>query len=150
MKTPLVAVLNGPNLSQLGRREAEHYPALTLAQLDAVCVAEGEALGLRVVCHQTEAEGELVALIHRWGNEADALVVNAAAYTHTSVAVRDALLCVAAPVVEVHLSNPDAREPFRRRNLLRDVVAASVNGFGVDSYRLALRGVRGMLAGDNA
>ena len=79
-----------------------------------------------------------------------ALVLNAAAYTHTSVAVRDALLCVAAPVVEVHLSNPDAREPFRRQNLLRDVVAAAVSGFGVDSYRLALRGVHGMLSGGNA
>lgn len=150
MSAPLVAVLNGPNLSQLGRREAEHYPPLTLAQLDAACAQEGEALGLHVVCHQTEAEGELVSLIHRWGNEADALVVNAAAYTHTSVAVRDALLCVAVPVVEVHLSNPDAREPFRRRNLLRGVVRASVCGFGVDSYRLALRGVCGFLGGGNA
>jgi len=149
VNAPLVAVLNGPNLSRLGRREAEHYPSLTLAQLDAVCAQEGEALGLRVVCRQTEAEGELVALIHRWGDEADALVVNAAAYTHTSVAVRDALLSVAVPVVEVHLSNPDAREPFRRQNLLRDVVRASVCGFGVDSYRLALRGVRGFLDGGN-
>jgi 3-dehydroquinate dehydratase-2 len=140
-----VAVLNGPNLGRLGRREAEHYPETTLAALDDYCRERGAALGLDVECVQTDGEGELVGLIHRWGDAADGLLLNAAGYTHTSVAVRDAVLCCGAPVVEVHLSHPDAREEFRRRNLLRDVVVASVSGFGVTGYGLALEGLAVLL-----
>lgn len=145
MSARKVAVLNGPNLGRLGRRETAHYPALDLASLDALCRERGAALGLSVDCAQTDGEGELVALIHRYGDAAEGIVLNAAAYTHTSVAVRDAVLCCGVPVVEVHLSNPDAREDFRRRNLLRDIVVASVVGFGAAGYGLALEGLAALL-----
>ena len=87
------------------------------------------------------AEGELVGLIGKWGAEADGLILNAAAYTHTSVAVRDAVSATGVPVVELHLTNPAAREEFRKRNLLEDVVVAGIRGFGVQGYRLALEGL---------
>lgn len=137
----LVHVLNGPNLSRLGQREPGIYGTTTLSELAALCAAWAAEVGLRIRFDQCEGEGELVTLIHRAGDEADGLVLNAAAYTHTSVAVRDAVTSISIPVVEVHLSNPAAREPFRRQNLLEDVVNAGVRGFGPDSYRLALAGL---------
>lgn len=140
-----VHVVNGPNLSRLGRREPQVYGTLTLAELEALCVNAGAGLGLQVTCVQVEGEGELVRAIHRAGDEAAGLVLNAGAYTHTSVAVRDAVLSISIPVVEVHLSNPAAREPFRRRNLLEDVVYAGVRGFGSEGYRLALAGLAARL-----
>lgn len=142
-----VHILNGPNLSRLGRREPAVYGTTTLAGLEAMCRGWAAGLGLDLVFGQCEGEGELVALIHRAGEEAAGLVLNAAAYTHTSVAVRDAVASIAIPVVEVHLSNPAAREPFRRRNLLEDVVYAGVRGFGTDGYRLALEGLAARLRG---
>lgn len=142
-----IHILNGPNLSRLGRREPEIYGTATLAELEALCRGWAAGLGLDVVFGQCEGEGELVALIHRAGDEAAGLVLNAAAYTHTSVAVRDAVSAIGIPVVEVHLSNPAAREPFRRRNLLEDVVYAGVRGFGADGYRLALEGLAARLRG---
>lgn len=147
MSRPRVHVLNGPNLSRLGRREPEIYGTTTLAELEALCRAWAAGLGLDLDFAQCEGEGELVALIHRAGDQADGAVLNAAAYTHTSVAVRDAVSSVAIPVVEVHLSNPASREPFRRQNLLEDVVCAGIRGFGVEGYRLALEGLAGRLRG---
>jgi 3-dehydroquinate dehydratase-2 len=146
MATLRIAVLNGPNLGQLGAREPEHYGDVTYEELASYCEAHGRELDLEVWCRQTDGEGELVRLIHENAAEADGIVLNAAAYTHTSVAVRDALLCVKVPVVEVHLSNPDAREAFRRRNLIADVVAARVAGFGLDGYGFALAGLKALLA----
>lgn len=143
--TPRVHVLNGPNLSRLGTREPQVYGTTTLAQLEELCRGWAAELGLDLDCAQCEGEGELVALIHRAGDRADGLVLNAAAYTHTSVAVRDAVTAISIPVVEVHLSNPAAREPFRRQNLLEDVVYAGVRGFGVTGYRLALAGLAARL-----
>ncbi|MBK8166040.1 MAG: 3-dehydroquinate dehydratase [bacterium] len=145
MSRPRVHVLNGPNLSRLGRREPEVYGTTTLAELAALCGGWADGLGLDLVFEQCEGEGELVALIHRAGDQAAGLILNAAAYTHTSVAVRDAVCAIAIPVVEVHLSNPAAREPFRRRNLLEDVVYAGVRGFGTEGYRLALEGLAARL-----
>jgi len=142
-----VHVLNGPNLSRLGRREPAHYGATTLAELEALCRGWADGLGLDLVFAQCEGEGELVTLIHRAGDQGAGLVLNAAAYTHTSVAVRDAVTAIAIPVVEVHLSNPCARESFRRVNLLEDVVYAGVRGFGIDGYRLALEGLAARLRG---
>lgn len=142
---PRVHVLNGPNLSRLGTREPQVYGTTTLAQLEDLCRGWAAELGLDLACAQCEGEGELVALIHRAGDQADGLVLNAAAYTHTSVAVRDAVSSITIPVVEVHLSNPAAREPFRRQNLLEDVVYAGVRGFGVTGYRLALAGLAARL-----
>jgi len=145
MATHRIAVLNGPNLGRLGDRETEHYGDLTYADLEAYCRERGRDLDLDVTCHQTDGEGDLVGLIHDSAAAYDGIVLNAAAYTHTSVAVRDALLCATIPVIEVHLSNPDAREAFRRQNLIKDVVTGSVQGFGLTGYGLALTGLRSLL-----
>lgn len=143
--TPTVHILNGPNLSRLGIREPEIYGTTTLAELAAMCTTWATQLQLTVVFEQTESEGQLVSWVHRAGEQAQGLILNAAAYTHTSVAVRDAVKSITIPVVEVHLSNPAAREPFRRQNLLEDVVFGGIRGFGVGGYRLALVGLAARL-----
>ena len=143
--TPRVFVLGGPNLGRLGRREPEVYGTTTWAELAELCAGWAAGLGLDLEFLQTDSEGELVGLIHRAADEGSGLVLNAAAYTHTSVAVRDAVAAAGIPVVELHLTNPAAREPFRRNNLLADVVTAGVCGFGVEGYRLALQGLAALL-----
>ena len=145
---PTVMVLGGPNLNRLGTREPEIYGSVTWAELEARCRVWADACGLAIEWLQTEDEGEMVRLVHRAGDDLDGLILNAAAYTHTSVAVRDAVAAIDGPVVEIHLSNPDAREPFRRQNLLADVVTAGIRGFGTDSYRLALAGMARLLGAD--
>jgi 3-dehydroquinate dehydratase-2 len=140
-----VHILNGPNLSRLGRREPEVYGTTTLAELAALCAGWAGGLGIELTFDQCEGEGQLVTWIHRAGDHADGLVLNAGAYTHTSVAVRDAVASISIPVIEVHLSNPASREPFRRQNLLEDVVYAGLRGFGVEGYRLALEGMAARL-----
>ena len=142
---PRVHILNGPNLSRLGRREPQIYGTTTLAELAVLCAGWAAGLGLELTFDQCEGEGQLVTWIHRAGDQADGLILNAGAYTHTSVAVRDAVSSISIPVIEVHLSNPAAREPFRRRNLLEDVVYAGLRGFGVEGYRLALEGLAARL-----
>src|SRR5262249_44817615 len=136
-----VAVLNGPNLNLLGEREPEIYGAVTLAQIEAATRERARALGVECVFSQTNHEGELVEAIQKLKGAADGALVNAAAFTHTSLAVRDALLAVRVPFVEVHLSNIYAREPERRRSLLADAAVGVVAGFGADSYRLGLEGL---------
>lgn len=142
---PKVFVVGGPNLGRLGTREPEIYGTTTWAELARLCASWADEAGLELEFLQTDGEGELVGMVHRAADEAAGLVLNAAAYTHTSVAVRDAVAAAGIPVVELHLSNPAAREPFRRTNLLADVVTASVCGFGVEGYRLALRGLAALL-----
>ncbi len=142
-----IMVLHGPSLNLLGTREPEVYGSETLAEIDARIRACAEELGVEVEICQHDGEGELVREIHRVGQSFDGLVINPAAYTHTSVAVRDALAAISAPAVEVHLSVPAGREPFRRRNLVAGVVAGQVAGFGGDSYLLALRGLHRILGG---
>ena len=141
-----VAVLNGPNLNLLGEREPEIYGAVTLAQIEAATRERARTLGVECVFSQTNHEGELVDAIQKLKGTADGAVVNAAAFTHTSLAVRDALLAVRVPFVEVHLSNIFAREPERRRSLLADLAVGVVTGFGADSYRLGLEGLVAHLA----
>lgn len=136
-----VAVLNGPNLNLLGAREPEVYGRATLGDIEAATRAQAAALGVECVWTQTNHEGELVEAIQRLRGSADGALVNAAAFTHTSLAVRDALLAAQVPFVEVHLSNIFAREPARRRSLLADLAVGVVSGFGADSYRLALDGL---------
>lgn len=136
-----VAVLNGPNLNLLGVREPEVYGRATLGDIEAATRAQAAALGVECVWTQTNHEGELVEAIQRLRGSADGALVNAAAFTHTSLAVRDALLAAQVPFVEVHLSNIFAREPARRRSLLADLAVGVVSGFGADSYRLALDGL---------
>jgi 3-dehydroquinate dehydratase II len=141
-----IAVLNGPNLNLLGAREPELYGRATLAEIEARTRERALALGVECSWQQTNHEGELVEAIQALKGTADGAVVNAAAFTHTSLAVRDALVAVRVPFVEVHLSNIFAREPERRRSVLADVAVGVVTGFGADSYRLGLEGLVGYLA----
>ena len=141
-----IAVLNGPNLNLLGEREPEIYGRVTLAEIEASTRERARTLGVECSWTQTIHEGELVDAIQGLRGRADGALVNAAAFTHTSFAVRDALLAVRVPFVEVHLSNIFAREPERRRSLLADAAVGVVAGFGADSYRLGLEGLLGYLA----
>jgi 3-dehydroquinate dehydratase-2 len=133
-----VLVLNGPNLNMLGVREPGTYGSDTLAQIEAMCVAEGEALGMTVACHQSNHEGELVGWIQQALGNFDAIVINPAAYSHTSVAIHDALRAVALPVIEVHLSNIHAREAFRHHSYVSSVARAVICGLGAAGYKFAL------------
>ncbi|OLE50176.1 MAG: type II 3-dehydroquinate dehydratase [Gemmatimonadetes bacterium] len=142
---PHIAVLNGPNLNLLGEREPEVYGRATLAEVEARTRERARTLGVELEWCQTNHEGELVEAIQQLSGKADGAVINAAAFTHTSLAVRDALLAVRVPFVEVHLSNIFGREPERRRSLLADVAVGVVAGFGAESYRLGLEGLVGYL-----
>jgi 3-dehydroquinate dehydratase-2 len=141
-----VAVLNGPNLNLLGEREPEIYGRATLAEIEAATRERARTLGVECSWRQTNHEGEFVEAIHALRGRADGALINAAAFTHTSFAVRDALLAVRVPFVEVHLSNIFGREPERRRSLLADAAVGVVAGFGAESYRLGLEGLVGYLA----
>lgn len=145
-----IAVLNGPNLNLLGEREPALYGRTTLAEIEAATRERARALGVECSWTQTNHEGELVEAIQGLAGRADGAVINAAAFTHTSLAVRDALLAVQVPFVEVHLSNIFAREPERRRSVLADLAVAVVTGFGAASYRLGLEGLVGYLASRDA
>jgi 3-dehydroquinate dehydratase II len=131
-----IAVLNGPNLNLLGEREPEIYGRTSLADIERATKERARALGVECTWIQTNHEGELVDAIQGLKGRADGALINAAAFTHTSLAVRDALLAVRVPFVEVHLSNIFAREPERRRSMLADLAVGVVTGFGADSYRL--------------
>lgn len=133
-----VAVLNGPNLNLLGRREPELYGTETLADIERVVRDRAKAAGVEVDWRQTNDEGQFVEQVQALPASAQGALVNAAAFTHTSMAIRDALLAVRVPFVEVHLSNIFAREPERRRSLLADLAIGVIAGFGSMSYLLAL------------
>lgn len=136
-----VLVLHGPNLNLLGTREPATYGADTLAGVEESLRALARELGVEVEFFQSNSEGALVDAVQDACGRVDGIVANPAAYTHTSVALRDALLATALPFVEVHLSNVHAREPFRHRSLLADIAVGTVAGFGAESYRLGLRGL---------
>jgi len=140
-----IAVLNGPNLNLLGEREPEIYGRATLKDIEAATGDRARALGVECSWTQTNHEGELVEAIQGLRGKAAGALINAAAFTHTSLAIRDALLAVHIPFVEVHLSNVFAREPARHRSLLADIAVGVVSGFGADSYRLGLEGLVGYL-----
>jgi len=133
-----VLVLNGPNLNMLGQREPEIYGRATLAEIDAGVEAAADGLGMEARCRQSNREGELVDWIQEARGNFDAIVINAAAYTHTSVAILDALSLFDGPVIEVHLSNIHRREPFRHRSYVSAASVGMVAGFGPLGYRLAL------------
>ncbi len=137
-----ITVLHGPNLNRLGRREPALYGTATLADVDLALGALAERLSVQLVSAQTNHEGAYVDAIHAAADAgAHGLVLNPGAYTHTSIAIRDALLSVGLPAVEVHLSNVHARESFRHHSTLADVVVGRVMGFGLDSYLLGLEGL---------
>ena len=134
-----ILVLHGPNLNLLGTREPEVYGTLTLEEINTRLVEEGRRLGLDVRTEQHNGEGELIEALHRAREWARGVVFNPAGYTHTSVALRDAVAAIGIPVVEVHLSNIFAREAFRQRSLIAPVCLGSISGFGWRSYVLALQ-----------
>jgi 3-dehydroquinate dehydratase-2 len=133
-----VAVLHGPNLNLLGTREPDVYGRATLAEIDAELARRARALDVTLTTFQSNVEGELVTRVQQARGTADGLILNPAAYTHTSVALRDALLAVGLPAVEVHLSNVHGREPFRRRSYTAPACLGVVSGFGPVSYYVAL------------
>ena len=133
-----IEVLHGVNLDQLGRRDPEHYGGLTFDQLEQHISAWAEEMGLKVRFFQTNHEGEFVEHLHKLEGLADAIILNPGAWTHYSWAIRDALELAALPAIEVHLSDVDAREEFRRVSVIRDVCVATVKGAGVEGYRTAL------------
>ncbi|MBE2896453.1 type II 3-dehydroquinate dehydratase [Pasteurellaceae bacterium HPA106] len=134
-----ILLLNGPNLNMLGKREPEHYGRLTLAQIEQNMAQEAQTLGVTLACFQTNSEVELIDKIHQSFQKVDFIIINPAAFTHTSVALRDALLSVAIPFVEVHLSNVHAREPFRHHSYLSDKAVGVICGLGARGYHYALR-----------
>jgi 3-dehydroquinate dehydratase-2 len=137
---PVIAVLNGPNLNLLGERDPEVYGAETLADVEQRCRDHADGLGYDVDCRQSNREGELVEMIHAVRHHAG-LVINAGAYTHTSVAIRDAVDLVTGPVVEVHISNVHRREAFRHHSYLSDVVTGVIVGLGTQGYELAIAAI---------
>ncbi len=136
-----IAVIHGPNLRLLGTREPEVYGGLTLADVDDRLRDLAADLGVELEVFQSNHEGELLDYVEKAAARVDGFVVNAGGYTHTSVALRDALVGVARPFVEVHISNTAAREPFRHHSYLSPVALGVVFGFGVRSYLLGLRGL---------
>lgn len=134
-----VLVLHGPNLNLLGKRQPEIYGRLTLEQINRKIRSLANELRVEVEIRQSNSEGELVSWIQEAPKQFGALVINAAAYTHSSVALRDALTAVGIPAVEVHISNIHRREEFRKRSLIAEAVVGQIAGFGVNSYLLGLR-----------
>jgi 3-dehydroquinate dehydratase-2 len=142
---PLVAVLNGPNLNMLGLRQPEIYGAATLDDVEAMCAEVAEGLDLAIDFRQTNAEGELVGWVQECRGRADGIVINPAAYTHTSIALMDALLTTELPVIEVHISNIHRRESFRHQSYVSRVAVGVIAGLGVRGYALALQAMAALL-----
>lgn len=143
---PLVLVLHGPNLNALGTREPDVYGRETLEDVNRSLHLLAAELGCEVECLQTNHEGVLLDALYRAPGRARAVLLNPGALTHTSVALRDAIAAIPVPVIEVHLSNPHAREPFRRISFVSASCRAVIQGFGGDSYRLALRAAAGWIS----
>ncbi len=137
-KAPKVLILNGPNLNMLGTRQPEVYGAATLADIEAACEKRAQDLGLAAECRQSNSEGELVGWIQAARDQAQAVIINPGAYSHTSVAILDALLAVDLPVVEVHLSNIYRREEFRHHSYVSKAAQGVICGFGPGGYIMAL------------
>lgn len=140
-----ILLLNGPNLNMLGKREPQHYGHLTLTDIEQQLQQQASALGLQLACFQSNSEEKLIEKIHQAFEQVDFILINPAAFTHTSVALRDALLAVNIPFVEIHLSNVHAREPFRHHSYLSDKAVGVICGLGVSGYQFALQFAQGYL-----
>ena len=143
--SPRILVIHGPNLNLLGRREPEIYGRTTLDEINSHLTALGAQLGLALDTFQSNHEGAIVDRIQQAAGVYDGLIINAAAFTHTSIAIRDALAMIEAPVIEVHLSNIHRREPFRHTSMTAGVVTGQILGLGAAGYALALRGLAEMV-----
>jgi 3-dehydroquinate dehydratase-2 len=145
-ETAKILILNGPNLNLLGTREPETYGTTTLAMIEQACVRRASELGLSVDFRQSNSESELVGWIQTAGSAADGIIINPAAYTHTSIAILDALKAAGPPIIELHLSNIHRREPFRHHSYVSSVATGIICGFGAHGYELALEAM-GVLVG---
>lgn len=141
-----VFILNGPNLNMLGLREPAVYGSATLKDVEAACVQQAGDLGLSIDFRQTNSEGELISWIHEARDKASGIAINAGAYTHTSIALHDALKAADLPAVELHLSNVHKREAFRHHSFLAPAVTGVICGFGVESYVLALSALHSIIS----
>ena len=142
-----VLILNGPNLDRLGTREPAIYGTATFADLVALCTAEALTLGLAADVRQSNDEAELIGWLHEAADSNSPVIINPAAFTHYSYSLRDACAFVESPLIEVHLSNPAAREEFRQTSVISGVADGVIAGFGIESYRLALHAVARMTKG---
>lgn len=145
---PTVLVLNGPNLNMLGVREPEIYGHETLSDIEATCADHAESLGLSMDFRQSNSEAELIDWLHDARETAAGVIINPAAFTHTSVAIRDALSMIEAPIIELHLSNIYRREEFRKQSWVSGVATGIISGFGAAGYLLALDAMARLIAGE--
>ena len=144
-----IIIINGPNLNLLGEREQSQYGSQTFEDLKDICVKKSEELGLNLEFSQSNVEGELVNLIQYSRKNFDGIIINAAAFTHTSVAIRDALSVFKKPIIELHMSNIYKREEFRHKSLISDVATGGIFGLGIDGYILAIISMQKLLKNEN-
>ena len=140
-----VLIIHGPNLNMLGKREPEIYGKTTLDEINSMLEEHGKRLGIAVETFQSNHEGAIVDKIQEAAKAQKGIIINPAAYTHTSVAIRDALLLLDIPVIEIHISNIYKREPFRHKSMISDVATAQIVGFGIKGYSMALEALAGMI-----
>tara|TARA_B000000475_G_C15918541_1_gene415675 strand:- start:419 stop:853 length:435 start_codon:yes stop_codon:yes gene_type:complete len=140
-----ILIINGPNLNLLGQREPEIYGSGTIDDIEKVCMAKALELDFKISMAQSNVEGEIVNLIHSAINKHDGIIINAGAYTHTSISIMDAIAAVKIPTVEVHISNLYQRENFRHKSYIGRVAIGQICGFGVDSYKLAMHALENIL-----
>ena len=144
-----IIIINGPNLNLLGEREQSQYGSITFEELKDVCLNKSKELGLEMVFNQSNIEGEIVNLIQDSRKKFDGIIINAAAFTHTSVAIRDALSIFRKPIIELHISNIYKREEFRHKSLISDVVTGIICGLGTSGYILAINSIYEMIQNGN-
>ena len=144
-----IIIINGPNLNLLGEREQSQYGSVTLKELKEICAKKSNELGLKIEFAQSNIEGELVNIIQESRKKFDGMIINAAAFTHTSVAIRDALVLFKKPIIELHLSNIYKREEFRHKSLISGVVTGGIFGLGAEGYILAIISLQKTLQNEN-
>ena len=144
-----IIIINGPNLNLLGEREQSQYGSITYDKLKDICKNKSKELGLEIEFTQSNIEGEIVELIQKSRKNFDGMIVNAAAFTHTSVAIRDALELFKKPIIELHISNIYKREEFRQKSLISDIVTGGIFGLGADGYILAIISMQKLLKNEN-
>ena len=144
-----IIIINGPNLNLLGEREQSQYGSVSFEELKEICVKKSNELGLKVEFAQSNVEGELVNIIQESRKKFDGIIINAAAFTHTSVAIRDALDVFKKPIIELHISNIYKREEFRQKSLISDIVTGGIFGLGINGYILAIISMQELLENEN-
>ena len=144
-----IIIINGPNLNLLGEREQSQYGSVTFKELKEICAKKSIELGLKVEFAQSNVEGELVNIIQESRKKFNGIIINAAAFTHTSIAIRDALDVFKKPIIELHISNIYKREEFRQKSLISDIVTGGIFGLGIDGYILAIISMQKLLKNEN-